>query len=305
MRENGAVARALDDGYREAVLTTPVCGGATCHIGNLSRAERTLDGILFLNQIADPTHWSDRELDRMVDEWIDFAPVGVEADPAYLATLSRHAERRGKRLQARFVDLTYELTTRAQRRAIARAVDAPLYDLYGATEAGVLLMQCERGLLHANAAHVHVELQPVGERLARVYVTTLDRAWMPLLRYDTADLVRTREDGAPPCGCGRDFALAERVEGRAHDAIDTGGRTVTAAALDDAIDRPGLSAWQLQLGPAGEELIVTLDEGAPPSLAEEAAEAAGRLIDRPVRARAGAVAPEGSGKYRQLKRVDW
>lgn len=305
MRLNAEVARAMDDGYREAVLTTPVCGGATCHIGNLSRAERTLDGILFLNQIADPTHWSDRELDRMVDEWVDFQPRGVEADPAYLAQLARHAARRGVKLAARFVDLTYELTTRAQRRAIARAVEAPIYQLYGATEAGVLLMECERGLLHANAEHVHVELQPVGERLAKVYVTTLDRTWMPLLRYDTNDLVRTREAGAAACGCGRPFALAERVEGRAHDAIEVGGRPVTAAALDDAVDRDGVLAWQLQIAPSGDELLVTLDDGVPAQVADDAAGAAAALLGRPVRPRAGAVAPEGSGKYRQLKKVDW
>ena len=97
------------------------------------------DGMLFLNESADPSLWTDRDLKRMLDEWIAFAPRGIEADPVYLAMLARAALARGIRLPAPdFITLTYETTTHAMRRDIRRAVDAPLYQLYGATEAGVL-----------------------------------------------------------------------------------------------------------------------------------------------------------------------
>jgi phenylacetate-coenzyme A ligase PaaK-like adenylate-forming protein len=300
MRLNSRVAEAMANGYREAVLTTPVCGGATCHVGNNTMEERTLDGILFLNQVADPTHWSGAELTRMLDEWGQFAPIGVEADPAYLAALSRHAVAASRSpLAAKFVTLTYELATRAHRRQIAEGVKAEVYDLYGATETGVLFMGCTHGRLHLNAAHVHVDLQPAGERLARVIVTTLGRAWMPLLRYDTNDLVRTT-DGSP-CGCGRAGLSIERIEGRANDAVDVGGRLVTSAMIDDVVDRPGLTAWQLQLSPSGAELLFLGEDDA----GNAAATKAGELLDRPVRARATPIAPEGSGKYRLVKSVEW
>ncbi|MGZ3407780.1 MAG: hypothetical protein ACXVAN_15120, partial [Polyangia bacterium] len=55
MRLNARVAETMQASFKEAVLTTPVCGGSTCHIGTLSREERTVDGMLFLNQVADPT----------------------------------------------------------------------------------------------------------------------------------------------------------------------------------------------------------------------------------------------------------
>src|SRR5947209_5504868 len=50
MRLNRRVAELMPAGgagpsFREAVLTTPVCGGATCHVGFLSREERTVDGM--------------------------------------------------------------------------------------------------------------------------------------------------------------------------------------------------------------------------------------------------------------------
>ena len=86
MRLNPRIKTAmLQKDYREAVLTTPACGAGTCHIGDQSVAERTIDGMLFFNQTPDPSHWTDQECERMLKEWHDFAPRGLEADPAYLA----------------------------------------------------------------------------------------------------------------------------------------------------------------------------------------------------------------------------
>jgi phenylacetate-coenzyme A ligase PaaK-like adenylate-forming protein len=283
MRLNARVRAAMEKDFREAVLTTPICGGSLCHIGNLSAAERTVDGMLFLNQTADPTHWTDAELDRMAAEWNDFAPDGVEADPAYLAALCRHVERRSGRLRSpRFVTLTYEQTLRAHRRAIARVLDAPLYSLYGATEAGVLFMECTHGRLHHNSAHSHIELID-----GRVVVTTLGRTWNPLLRYHLGDFVSVAEW---PCECGlpEDGYLLHRIEGR--DAV----AGVTTAGIDDALDDadPAIVDWQLD----GNRLRVVGSDGV------RAARALSDLLGRTVVAqRESAIAPEGSGKYRRVK----
>ncbi len=83
MRLNSRIARSMrQPDYREAVLTTPSCGGGTCHFGKQTAEERNIDGMLFFNESADPSHWTDQECDRMLGEWSDFAPRGVEADPA-------------------------------------------------------------------------------------------------------------------------------------------------------------------------------------------------------------------------------
>jgi phenylacetate-CoA ligase len=301
MRLNGRVAAAMAADFREAVLTTPVCGGAVCHIGNLSREERTVDGMLFLNQVADPSHWSAPELDRMVAEWNELAPDGVEADPAYLAALCRHVTARGGRLHApSFVTLTYEQCTRAHRRAIGRVIDTPLYSLYGATECGVLFMECAEGRLHHNARHSHIELIDAGGGLGRVVMTTLGRTWMPLVRYQLDDLVRLAPSG--PCKCGlpdEGYQLA-RVEGRGDELLGDGA--VTPALVDDAVDAaaPSVTAWQLAIA-AGSH---TLRAVAPSeSEVQAAAAAVTRLIGAPVAPRLeAALLPEGSGKYRLVRR---
>jgi phenylacetate-CoA ligase len=306
MRLNARIARSMDDSeYREAVLTTPACGGGTCHLGSQTVAQRSIDGILFFNESADPTHWTDAERDRMLREWCEFAPRGVEADPAYLAIIARAALARGLKLPPpEFITLTYETTTRAMRRDIARAFDAPAYQLYGATEAGVLFMECEHGRLHPNERHSHVDLVPLPGpgRLARVLVTTLGRAWMPLLRYDIGDVVRMAESRDCPCGLASDGPLLERVEGRQSDCLDAGGATITPLMLDDAIhsalgESATLEQWQL----AGDSLLV-VDPGSDTSSATAAA-AVGVLLERPIRGeRVAAIAPEASGKYRLVKR---
>jgi phenylacetate-CoA ligase len=306
MRLNARIARALQrPDYREAVLTTPACGAGTCHIGSQTAAERSIDGILFFNENADPTHWTDGERERMLREWCEFAPRGVEADPAYLALIARAALGRGMRLPPpEFITLTYETTTRAMRRDIGRAFDAPVFQLYGATETGVLFMECEHGRLHPNERHSHVDLVPVpgSGRLARVLVTTLGRAWMPLLRYDIGDVVRVAESRDCACGLASDGPLIERIEGRLSDCTSVGDDTVTPLMLDDAIHAAlgtdaTLEQWQL----AGDTVLV-VDPGSEASAAVAAA-AVAELLARPIRGeRVAAIAPEASGKYRLVKR---
>ena len=286
--------------------TTPACGAGTCHFGSQTAAERSIDGILFFNESADPTHWTDGECERMLREWCEFAPRGVEADPAYLAIIARAALKRGMRVPSpEFITLTYETTTRAMRRDIGRAFDAPLFQLYGATEAGVLFMECEHGRLHPNERHSHVDLVPLTghTRLARVLVTTLGRAWMPLLRYDIGDVVRVAEsrDCAVRPHERRSAARArrrptQRLHGRARrddDAADARRRDPRGAR----IPRRRSSSGSSPATPCSSSILRAA------TARGRAAAAVGALLERPIRGeRVAAIAPEASGKYRLVKR---
>ena len=306
MRLNARIRNAMAHAeFREAVLTTPACGAGTCHFGSQTMAERSIDGMLFLNESDDPTHWTDADYDRMLREWVEFGPRGVEADPAYLALIARAALKRGQKLATpEFVTLTYETTTRAMRRDISLALDAPVYQLYGATEAGVLFMECEHGHLHPNERHSHIDLEPMPGRapLARVLVTTLGRRWMPLLRYDIGDVVRVAASRDCACGLKSDGPLLERVEGRLADCSEVNGETITPLMLDDAIHGllgpdSTLEQWQLQ----GDMLHVV--DPASRDSAAAAALAVSSVLARPIRGEhVSTIAPEASGKYRLVKR---
>lgn len=314
MRTNGLVARALDGGfgpYREAILTTPVCGGGVCHIGDLSYEERLEDHRIFLNMRADPTFWQKDDKTRMLDEIERHRTVGLEADPAYLAALALHAAEMNRRIVVSgFTQLTYAFTTRTHLRSIRRAYDGPLVQLYGASEVGVLFMEGEDGRLHHSPYTTHVELLPArvetpgAKDVALVVVTTLDRVAQPLLRFVVGNLVSVDTKGprlfssVPP--------LAS-IEGRVQDAIvRPDGALVTTGALDRALEPAfGIEQYQVrQAAPDAVEIDIVARPGSEPTLDESVHDCLAPLLVgvRLTVRRVTAVAAEASGKFRVSKR---
>jgi phenylacetate-CoA ligase len=313
MRTNARVARALDGAfgpYREAILTTPVCGGGQCHLGDLPFEERLEEHRLFLNMRPDPTFWQPDDKTRMLDELERHATIGLEADPAYLAALALHAAERGRRIVApAFTQLTYASTTRAHLRSIRRAYDGPLYQLYGASEVGVLFMEGEDGRLHHAPQTTYVELLPArvetpgAEDVALVVVTTLDRIAQPLLRFVVGDVVSV-EWGGPRAFS--DVPPLRSIEGRVQDAlVRPDGALVTTGALDRALTPvEALEQFQIRQAAAGEVEVDVVAPGAPGSLERDVRAALEPLLGalRLAVRRTTAVAPEPSGKFRVCKR---
>lgn len=312
MRTNPVVARALDDpDYREAILTTPVCGGGVCHTGDLGYEERCDEHRVFLNMKPDPTFWRAPDMDRMIDEIARHRTMGLEADPAYLAALARHAARHGRTIEVSgFTQLTYAMTTRAHLRTIREAYSGPIYQLYGASEVGVLFMEGDDGYLHHAPFTTHVELLPArvatpgASDVALVVVTTLDRVAQPLLRFVVGDLVQV----APQVP--RKFtsvAALKSIEGRVQDAVvrPDGGLVTTGAidrAMETLVDR--VQDYQVtQSTPAAVTVDVVPRSGAN-------AETAVREVLAPLFVglettvrKSAAIQAEASGKFRIVRRA--
>jgi phenylacetate-CoA ligase len=303
--------------YREAILTTPVCGIATCHAGDLTFEERSDAHRLFLNMRPDPTFWRPDDMTRMLDELTRHETIGLESDPMYLATLARHATSTGRKLDVRaFTQLTYAFTTRGHVRAIRRAYDGPLLQLYGASEVGVLFMEGEDGRLHHAPFTTHVELLPAkvptpgAKDVALVVVTTLDRKAQPLTRFVIGDVVQVDRDGprrytsVPPL---------VSVEGRVQDAVvRPDGALVTAGAIDRAIaggagGEAGAHVALFQVNqrtPDAVEVDVVAEEGHEAGVVDAVRARLAPLMEGlalSVRS-AVAVAAEPSGKFRVSRR---
>jgi phenylacetate-CoA ligase len=314
MRTNALVARAMDGekgDYREAVLTTPVCGLGTCHTGDSSYEERVDGRWVFINQRPDPAFWKPEDMTRMLDEIARHETVGLESDPTYLATLARHATREGREIAVTgFVTLTYAMTSAAHLRPIRRALRAPALQLYGSTEVGVLFMEGEDGRLHHCPFTTHVELiftqapTPGAKDVALVVVTTMDRVAQPLLRFVVGDLVQVDRS------CPSRFTTVPpltSMEGRLQDALlRPDGALVTAAAVDRALaPLEGVAGYQMnQRTPEEADIDVVPEPGASASLLDDVR---GRLqqllagLELEVR-QATAIASEPSGKYRLARR---
>ena len=314
MRVNDVVARAIDGAhgaYKEAILTTPVCGLGSCHTGDLPFYERVDGRHLFLNMRPDPTFWNPEAMTLMLDELGKHGTVGLESDPMYLATLARHASSLGRMIDVKgFVQLTYAFTTRGMMRTIRRAYAGPLLQLYGASEVGVLFMEGEDGRLHHAPFTTHVELlrckvpTPGAKDVALVVVTTMDRLAQPLVRFVLGDLVQVDWEGprlfttVPP--------LAS-VEGREQDAVvRPDGALVTAGAVDRAIGEIADVAF-FQLNQHTPERV-EVDVVAEPERADGLAEAVRARLEPllsglvlTVRTTT-AIAAEPSGKFRVARR---
>ena len=309
---NSHTRGAATGDHREAILTSPWCTGFPDETGFLTMEQRTTGRFLYLTERSDPSLWPTALMDRMADELNRFAPAVLEANPSFLAKLSRHIVRRKLRVRSPgLVILTYENPSGLHLRQIRRAFDSPIASSYGSTETGYVFMECEAGRLHQVTESCHVDFLPFapgqgGPTLGRILVTTFDNPWRALVRFDIGDIVRL--DGQTPCPCGRHEGLTvSSIEGRTVNlTLTPAGHAITQGAVDRALCAiPGLDEYQLlQTGPGAYTLHYVSDESGSRQVADAAREAlqalygAGATIP-PVAA--GAIAPDPPGKYRLCK----
>jgi phenylacetate-CoA ligase len=89
---------------------------------------------------------------------------------------------------------------------------------YGQTEGVAQISECELGSLHVDEDFSLVEFVPTAESgCYRLVGTNLINPVTPLLRYDTGDVVRIREEEM--CGCGRHGRVVHDIDGRREDYV--------------------------------------------------------------------------------------
>ncbi|OGO32572.1 MAG: hypothetical protein A2Z29_04195 [Chloroflexi bacterium RBG_16_56_11] len=305
---NSHAARLATGSHPEAILANPRNVGIISDDVDLPYEKRRLRRFLYLNEKTNPTLWSTRLMDRMIEELSFYRPAVLEANPSLLARLSRYAAAEKKPVfQPGLIVFTYEFPSQVHYRQIRRVFTAPTASSYGTTETGYVFMQCEAGKFHQNSDFCRVDFQPLqsrhgGPRLGRMLVTTFNNPWYYMVRFDVGDLARV--DETDKCPCGRDSGfIVSAIEGRfANVTLACDGRLVTLRRLDDALAAlDGIDEYRLdQPSPGSYTLTVATSRTDRKQLETEAA---GLL--RGVYGKAAAVtifyrdtlAPEESGKY--------
>jgi phenylacetate-coenzyme A ligase PaaK-like adenylate-forming protein len=311
-----AHARAAAVGeHPEAILTSPWCTGFPCEDDYLAIHQRTMGRFLYLSERSDPSTWSAALMDRMAQELNAFKPVVIEANPSFLARLSRHiVERRLHVPSPAIIILTYENPSILHHRQIGRAFTAPVASSYGATEAAYVFMECEAGRMHQVTESCHVDFLPFapahgGPDVGRILVTTFGNPWRALVRFDIGDVVRL--NGPAPCPCGRDKGLTlASVEGRTVSlTLTSEGRAVTQGAVDRALsDIRGMVEYQLiQAGPKSCRLLFVAENAEPRLVGRSARKALQEMYGGAAKITAEAVeaiAPDPPGKYKLAKTLE-
>ena len=228
LRLNRLVARVLDNhpGARRATLVPPVCNGLTCFAHRHSRSERTVDATLYVNRSRIPFLLEATELAQMAAEISEWSPQFLDLDPVHGAWFALYCERQGIRFPSlKFILASYEFVSVVHRRILERVFGVPVFNLYGSTETGHLLMENECGEMKPGLETAFLEnVEPDERGVGHLVVTTLTNDYMPLVRYRIGDLVERQE---------RPYGTDYFVHGRSSDVVyRRDGRRVTTLEVD-------------------------------------------------------------------------
>ena len=228
LRLNHFVARVLDahPHARRATLVPPVCNGLVCFSNFMSKTARTVDTTLYVNQSRIPFLQTEAELARMAEEILEWSPVFLDLDPVHGAWFALYCERNGIRLPSvKFILSSYEFESVVHRRVMQRVFGVPVFNLYGSTETGHLLMENEAGAMKPSLDNVFYEIvEPDARGVGSLVVTTLTNEIMPLVRYRIGDLAER---------CVQPYTTDYVIHGRARDALVRGdGQRVTTREVD-------------------------------------------------------------------------
>ena len=232
LRLNPFMARMLDahPEARRATLTTPACNGRVCFSAWRSRAHRTMGKTLYVNHARIPFVLKDEDMARMAEEIADWSPRILDVDPVHAAWFALFCERQGIRFPSlEFVICSYEFVSVVHKRILERVFGVPVFNLYGSTETGHLLMEDGRQQMKPCYENAFLEVvHPDNRGVGDLIVTTLTNNYMPLLRYRIGDLVERRT---------LPYGTNYIVHGRGRDAIrDGNGHRVTTWDVDQCFD---------------------------------------------------------------------
>ncbi|HEV2706689.1 MAG TPA: hypothetical protein VGV59_12250 [Pyrinomonadaceae bacterium] len=150
-------------------------------------------------------------------EWLRaVAPAYLCMDAPHLEHLALAMQESGRLESLRAVQSVCLPLTAGMRRRIVRVLGVPIHENYGLNELGIVASRCTHGRYHVHPEHCIVEVVGEDERpcapgeSGRAVVTCLTNFGMPLIRYETDDLVRVDD----PCGCGLSLPTFGEVIGR-------------------------------------------------------------------------------------------
>lgn len=195
-------------------------------------------------------------VEKLVQQLNEWQPEMVAGYPSILGVLAKEQQQGRLRIMPHFIVSGSETLTDETRQRIEQAWHTQLFNIYAATEGGVLASECttHRGL-HLYEDMVIVEVVdehnrpvPPGVYGDKVLLTVLFSRTQPLIRYEVSD--RVSRSPIEHCPCGRPFALLEGIEGRRSEVLHfpapAGGEVaVIPHVFHRVMDMVPVSGWQV------------------------------------------------------------
>ena len=126
--------------------------------------------------------------------------------------------------------ITYgEKLSSHRRERIESLYDTKVFDFHSMHECSAMISQCEHGSLHLIDDFSYMEIEN-GSLVGTSYYNYS----MPLIRYDTRDLVTLEDED---CLCGRPFRRVKEIQGKACDHIVTPDGRILGAVMSHSVDQ--------------------------------------------------------------------
>jgi phenylacetate-coenzyme A ligase PaaK-like adenylate-forming protein len=224
-------------------------------------------------------------------------PDELHGYPSALALLALEQIEGRLDIAPTFISTSSEVRTPEMTELIEEAWGLKPFDVLGVTEAGIMAVDCPAHAgLHVFEDQVAAEVldddgvpAPEGE-LGRLVITPLHLRTLPLIRYETGDLVRASTE---PCECGRPYMRLTEIQGRADDILHLPAARGGEVAIHPMVVRSPLAAargvaqYQVVRDSDGLHIALALRGGAD---GEATVEAVRRDVERALRTAGAEVA---------------
>ncbi len=245
-RSSGSTGRVLDIAYDSRAMVTFVLAGLRLYQMAFDYRPRDVQMYVYtseypLNSLFGlyPTRFVPTlaPIDTILNEWTAIRPALVVCYPSHLRSIVDAASDSGISLpRPKAVSVNSEMSTQAERDALAADIGCPVLDEYSSEELTRIAAQCSCKNYHVfediNLVEILDDRGDPTDATGTLVGTNLHNFAMPMIRYRQNDLARI---GPSTCPCGRTFRVLTDLQGRRNDSFTLpGGRTITSGVLLDA-----------------------------------------------------------------------
>ena len=206
--------------------------------GDSTKAGRYCYDAAMKELILSTFHLTDKAVVEYANLMRFYKVAALVAYPSAAYVMARGCLERGIKLPLKAVLTTAETLDDGKRELISRAFGCKVFDFYGSAERVCYIHSCECGNYHILPEYGLAELHPAESESGgchRIIATGFWNMAMPLIRYDTGDLVVVN---GGECTCGRNFIKIKKILGRDGDMITApSGATMGVAAIDGILGR--------------------------------------------------------------------
>ncbi|WP_444946840.1 phenylacetate--CoA ligase family protein [Microbulbifer sp. VTAC004] len=171
--------------------------------------------------------------------------------PSLLPRLERHCLEKDispASLNIRNIFMVGELFSEDFRARYEQLFNSKLINMYANTELGLIASECQHHNLHVWEDFFHAEVidpdtgEPCKDGVTgELVITALQREALPLIRYNTHDLVEMHRG---PCECGHPGTYLGPIKGRLDNMFTINGGNIYPITLENAITAiAGLSSF--------------------------------------------------------------